>query len=388
MKKIVLVFLIIFASISLFYGCKNALNISQDFSMRWVTGKVILKGENPYQMDINNKPSEYLLSLLTNKKIQFSTQYFPSSLLITLPFSLFQFSVAVKIWLIMNILATAILLIAIYILIGSQTITVEKFICASLIFISGTPFRNTLGNGQLPLVSLALFMLSLSFMNKGKWFLSGIFLAVSLLKYNLIFPFIIVFFVLRRKWLAFFVCCSIHLLAHLSLCALMKTSPFVIFLDILKLNLKMISSAPTYDIWSFFRFLNMSLGGSIVLKYLGVIFFISMILTLFFLWIKTKHRFGQIEWLSILSVFALLSSYNRIYSAVFLVFPLMILLIISGFRIPRILICFGVGYFFFLQKIISEIRLLNHLVFLESFLGFILLSLMFYSLASIMLLKE
>jgi len=385
---VIFFFLSIASLVSVLQGVKNGLKLSQDFGARWITARVILQNENPYQMKLYDKLSDGVKELSKNKRVFFNPQYLPSSILFIFPYSLMSFNNAVKAWIITNIIASG-LLVYIISLIAKTKTTYKNYFLISLIFVCGTPFRVVLGNGQLSLVALTFFALSLYFMKTKKGVLSGLFLALSLLKYNLILPFILVFFILAKRWLPLIICSFIHCISHLWFCFLMKASPFLIVFDILKLNSKELE-VKGYGLRSFLNRLNELINFGPTFYYLMAFSFLFMFILLIILWIKRRKDLDDIGWLSFMGIFTLLLPYHRIYDFVCLIFSLFWITIFKEFKVLRLLVGIGICYFFFIQRILWKIHIRGYanLENIDSFSGFIFLCIMFYNTARLLYLKN
>jgi len=174
---VILLLLCICATVSTLQGCKNGLQSSKDFSHLWTSAKLILNGENPYDIALKKKSSKYLSNILRNKKIGFDSQYLPSSLLFILPYAILPFDVAVKLFLITNLIFTGLLFCTLFLIISPKLYSKWYYLFIVMVFLCGTPFRNTLGLGQLSIISLAFFVLALHFDDKKQWIIAGIFLS-------------------------------------------------------------------------------------------------------------------------------------------------------------------------------------------------------------------
>lgn len=390
-KLILLALLIIIALASSYYGCRNALLSSKDFVSHWATNKIILNGENPYQMSLQHSYSPYSRKLLENEKTEFiDVQYFPSARLFMIPYSLMSLDDAIKAWLISNIIFTLILLYVIYIFLRDSGITNQNFLLVSLLFLSGTPFRGTLGNGQLSIAAFSFFFLSLYFTRKENFFLGGIFLALSLVKYSLILPFILFFFIFEKKWVPIIICFLIHFISHLWVCYTIKADPISIFSDILKLNSSLVVNFSSYDTFSLLRFVGRYFNCGSLSNYLSVIFTLFLLFVVSFLWFKKRKNEIDINMLSIISVFLMLSYYHRIYDAICLIFPLFSIIMIRNCKYFRFLLLLGTCYFFFLEKVLDEMNKRSYMQIsqIQFVFGYFLLLLMFYSLFRIILFER
>jgi hypothetical protein len=365
---IVFIILSLGATVSLLQGCKNALKSSSvDFGMRYITTKLILGGENPYQMLLKKTPSEYLKRLREGNKFKYyDPYYFPSSLLPIIPYSFMSYDKAIVAWLITNIIATAMLLISVFFLINKNHtgITHRNYLLCVLLFLCGTPFRVTIGLGQFSIIVLAFFILALFAVEKNRWFLGGVLLSFSLLKYPLTLPFIFVFFILKKRWAPLIVCGIFQCITYLWMCFLIKVSPVKFFSEIFAVSLKVFQHKEgiigSSDIWLLTVRLKKIINYNVFCDYFALIVFLGIVCFIGFLWIKRRKSISRIGWLSIISVFTFFSVYHRVYDGIIFLFPLLWIIALKENNILRFFIAMGVSYYFFSQRILFEITKYTH----------------------------
>jgi hypothetical protein len=345
-----------FSILSVFQACSNALRQSQDFSSRWASAKLILHGENPYQMSLEKTSSEYSNQILKNKRVFFDPQYLPSSLLFIYPFAVLPFDLAAQLFLVANLFFAGLLIYGLFIIIKSKLDSKLDYLFVVMIFLCGTPFRTTLGLGQLSIISLTLFGLALHFDDKKQWIKAGIFLSLSLLKYHLTLPFLLFFFILEKRWRSLIVSGIIHCIAHLWLCYVIKAPVLKIFSDLWQLNKKQLL-APGVDIYSVLKRMDGVILSQESLNHIVLIVLLSVFMMTVFLWIKRKDRVDLIGRLSIAGVFALFSTYHRIYDFVSLFFPLLWIFTFQQNKELRTMIGISIFYAFIINRIMDEMSL-------------------------------
>jgi hypothetical protein len=348
------------AFLSVFQGSRNSLTLSQDFGQVWLTSRIILNGENPYEMRRVRELSKYGEKALREMGHSWYTPaYFPSSIILIFPYALFSFKVSAKAWLLTNLLSTVILLYVSFALISRIRVSKRTYFLLTMLFLCGTPFRVTLGNGQMSIVAMTFLVLSIFCENRGQRFLAGIFLSLSLLKYSVTLPFIFFFFFLKRKWVPLIYCGVIHISILLLLCGWMKTSPLSLVLTYINLTGEIVSSYSGIDVWSFFKDI-LRLANFHGMSVIGVMASSVTLISILFVCIRISKKLDSAALLSLMSMFMLFACYHRVYDYICLVFPLFWIVGLNGFVVLRILIGMGVGYFFFIQKIFSELQGYNN----------------------------
>ena len=346
------------AAISVGRGCYNALVYSQDFSMRWISARILTHGENPYQMMLQGKLSDYASELLTsNQRMNFVPDYFPSALLPVFPLCTLPFEVAAIVWLMANLLSIVVLIwIAHRFARHLEQAKPLYTVLAACLLLTGTPLRNIIGVGQLGLISMAAFMLSLVLHQQGRWIPSGVFLAISLIKYTLIGPFVFFRFLVNRAWRPLALATAIHVIVHLLICFNIDAHPIWIFFDILRLNADVLANDSLINVWMLGRHIHAVLP-LMPDKLLGCLLLVVLIAIITHLWRHTNNQRTWLAWIGLLGLMTMLSVPNKSYNNFFLFFPALWLIAEKGPWWPRGLAGASIVYFFFIQKQLLEQQL-------------------------------
>ena len=226
LKHVVLVLLAVAACISLVQGINNAIlrqGGSQD--TQWSPSRALLEHTDPYRAyrDPNGK-SPMILCQAPN--------YPASGLVFLWPYAVWEWPVAKTLWAVSNVLFTAIILFCVFRLLPVDTPCMSKLLIAML-FVTGTPWRNGVGNGQHALFTLALFLLSVVIVSRSAN-AAGIPLAVSWFKYTIAFPLTLFFARSKRLWAAILVATAIHAVLTIFAAIWVDTSPVDLLLGTLR----------------------------------------------------------------------------------------------------------------------------------------------------------
>ncbi len=167
---------------------------SGDF--QWSPSRLVLDRENPYKIYLDLVARDALRSEESPFILNQHADYPASTYVLLWPYAAFDSPVAKNLWLVSNLLLTAVFLIGIFHLSGMEVRSTRLWLI--VLFVSCTPFRAALGNGQHGFFSLAFVVLAVIFARRNR-VLSGLFLALSWLKFTLTLP-LSLFFVVRRRF--------------------------------------------------------------------------------------------------------------------------------------------------------------------------------------------
>ena len=260
------------AALSVYAGIKNAYIFSQDF--QYDAAKALLGGYDPYDYSLEGTKSPgiegleeyyaYYESIDAPQKME--ANQFPSLLYLLLPWCLFGARSARVLWLVSNLVFTAVFIGLLRVTFMKET-ELKNFAIFVLLMLSGTPWRNQLGVGQHTLFSAAFFMLAVFFSEKAeeKKYLfvpAGLFLAVSYFKYTVTVP-MAVYFIYKRRWKELVVSVIPHVILT-GVAARVLNEPFIdMIIKPLKVASKL-SSQGSIDIGAIF-------GGGIISMVITVI---------------------------------------------------------------------------------------------------------------------
>ena len=340
----------LFALISVGQGTKNALQISQDFSARWLSARLILARENPYRAQISGVVSERAQKIIReDRRLMFSNPSFPSSLLFMVPYALMPYSSASIFWLITNLLAAFWLLyVAFWYYKKQSELSWPAVFFITAFFLCSTPFRVGLGNGQASVIALALFFTAMFLCEKNHKKTACFFLALSMVKYAFVIPFLIVF-VVKKQWKIVAGCIFAHVLLHMATSYWMRASAISVFLDALKIGGQHLSVRDV-SAHSNMHALQFPLISMLAVDGIIAIFFIAVSLR------AVEEKEYPFDLLGLATVFGLVASYHRIYDYVGLLFCLLWALMIR--RQNKIFFFITMGnciYFFLLQRVLSAV---------------------------------
>ncbi len=237
------VLLALMAVISIYEGIGNGIVWSQDF--QYDATSALINGYDPYDIsmdfdedrlpDIPNLKGfyEYYDGLGTPQRME--ANQFPSLLYILTPYALIPYNAARILWLVTNILCTAVI---IWLLKKTFMSKVDDrlYPVFMMLMLAGTPWRNQLGVGQHTLFAVAFFLLAVYVSGcydagggeeklsgisdstgegvESKWLrivVSGLLLSLSYLKYTVTAP-LALYFIYKRKWKEFAVSLVPHIL--------------------------------------------------------------------------------------------------------------------------------------------------------------------------------
>ncbi len=295
-----------FVALSLAVGVKNGF---REFDFQWDPAKLLAMGDNPYRYSLENKPVPYEGFM---QKYIVANQV-PSCLLLLLPFTFLPQLLANQVWDVCNLIFTAVFLIYLYKSFFEGRPDANKFVWVALLFLSGTPLREIIGNGQHLLFSLAFFMPAYYYATKERWYVSGILLALSAFKYTTIAPLAFVF-VFRRWWRPLLMAAVLHVVATIGCGLYLHESPLVLVLQSLKVGAGLTAQG-SCDLASLMY--QIGCENTAVWANFGYVAFGVLLLVLSFM----KRRDDLLA-LSLLGVISNVMFYHRNYDFVVLVFPI------------------------------------------------------------------
>lgn len=154
-----------------------------DFSVYYYGSRIALNGGNFY---------------IKNKDMFTDFVYPPFVAIFFAPLSIFPFLLASKIWAAVSIISLIMSLILMFKIFNQKLFSWEGIILSILAFIA-FPIKFTLGMGQMNIIILTLFVLSVYLAENRKGMTSGIFLGLSIVLK--LFPALLLFyFLITRRW--------------------------------------------------------------------------------------------------------------------------------------------------------------------------------------------
>ena len=193
------------AAMSVYAGIRNAYRFSQDF--QYDAAKALMLGIDPYEVSLEGRQSpdipelreyyEYYESIDAPQRME--ANQFPSLLYLLMPYCFFGAKTARVLWLISNLVFTALIILLLKRTFMKQT-DKRLFVVFILLMLAGLPWRNQLGVGQHTLFSVMFFLLAVWLSDEKEMpVLSGLALAVSFFKYTVTVP-LAVYFIYKRRW--------------------------------------------------------------------------------------------------------------------------------------------------------------------------------------------
>ncbi|MCR5746442.1 MAG: glycosyltransferase 87 family protein [Lachnospiraceae bacterium] len=231
--------------ISVYEGIHNALLTSQDF--QYDATCALIHGYDPYDLSLDFKKEAvpdiaglnefyaYFESQGTPQKME--ANQFPSLLYILTPYALLPYAPARILWLITNLLCTAVI-IGLLKISFMRKVDDRLYPVFMMVMLAGTPWRNQLGVGQHTIFAVAFFLLAVFVAFEGdttvieyagrntavdegaaekpknktlRMILSGLLLSLSYLKYTVTAP-MAFYFIYKRKWKEFVISLVPHII--------------------------------------------------------------------------------------------------------------------------------------------------------------------------------
>jgi hypothetical protein len=207
--SVVVVILTVFAAVSVGQGFLNAVRNSQD--LQWSPVSLLAGGTNPYTVALQANHSTALLLYQV-------PPYLHILYTVILPLAFLKFRTAATCWAVLGI-GLAVLVV----LLIAKRCRLDRLQTAILLllFLCGTPFRNTIGNGQTSLV--LLFFLAVSWYQRDRA-RSGVALAIASAKYSFV-PAVWLWLALERRYNSLLVSIATLVFGWLAFSALAHSSP-------------------------------------------------------------------------------------------------------------------------------------------------------------------
>lgn len=304
LKVVTLVFCAAIAALSIFVGMKIALTTYGDF--HWESARLLLEGLDPYKFQFEGR---------TYDGVSVDATQAPSAVIWLAPWGLLPRLLANKIWALSNLVFTVVFFVFLWRsfrpFVGGYAYSL--IIC---IVISGVSWRVLIANGQHLMFSLAYWMAAYwAAKSDCKW-LSGVLMAVGLMKYTATVPLALIF-LCRKEWLAMVVCASIHIVLSMLIGWHVGEDPIVMILESVRVA-GCLTAAGDADIAS----VALSLGSLSVKEWAlaGYVFYGLICLAACFM-----KGHDDLLRISVFAVLANVMFYHRVYDFVSLVFPLVLM---------------------------------------------------------------
>jgi len=273
--------------------------------------------------------------------------YPPSIICMLVPLSFLSFSMAKTVWMLLNFLCTGLILRLLYLFVSEKeqgTISPHLFIISAALFLSSTPWRVAIANGQFTLIALAATLFAIFLSEKNKHILAGIILSVAMIKYPVTL-FIPLLFLLRGKWLSVCIMAGIHISLTIAAGYWVSVNPIKLIWQSVIANSGNVNLG-TADLGIF-------LGHAPVLYACSALIFIALFLNYS---IQRRHE-PMIDMVSVTFLMTLLLMYHRIYDFSVLIIPLLLCKKEPSYPYLRYLWIGFIAHLFFLERISSAIQI-------------------------------
>ncbi|MCR5107564.1 MAG: DUF2029 domain-containing protein [Lachnospiraceae bacterium] len=297
-KNLILLILAALAALSVFQGCRNAIEWSQDF--QWDAAKVFMMRIDPYEESLS--PSGILDTFgYEEYYLQMEANQFPSLLMLLAPFTLLSPLSARYTWLAFNLLFTVgiIILLRKTFLKSADPFIFRFFV---LFMLAGTPYRNQLGVGQHTLFAFFFFLLAVYCLEiKGLrgFLLTSLSLFICYFKYTLTVP-LAIYFIYRRKYKEVGVSVLFHLILTIFSALWLGDSFINMIIKPLKVSSALLAEGGI-DLGAIFK-------GSLIAYILAFVILIALLLYA----VRLKEGYDGVL-ISVLTLFSLVITYHRTY---------------------------------------------------------------------------
>ena len=304
-RLVLLAVLATMATGSVVGGLINALEYSH--SLQWHEARLLLGGFNPYALHLEGADTAALTgSPDTNEPVQLL-----SVLLMFVPLALLELETAMRVWLAVNLAATAAFLALSVKLFSPGRVSAYAVAVLALLLLASTPWRVTLGISQHGLVAMVFFLVAFSFFEKRRLVAAGLFASLALFKYTLVLPF---FALLLYRWRDAFLVIAPAVAVHVALTLLAGAMTGVDPLVLLRQSLKVagtISATGTFDFFAFFAWTAPGAGTALPIACSVAVIAATLMLA--------RERL-ELRGMAILSIVSIIIVYHRIYDAFVLIF--------------------------------------------------------------------
>ncbi|MBO4373675.1 MAG: DUF2029 domain-containing protein [Lachnospiraceae bacterium] len=296
---------------SLFAGIKNGARYSQDF--QYDAAKALASGTDPYDCSLSGKRSPmipglndyyaYYESIGAPQRME--ANQFPSLLYLLLPYTFFEASEARILWLISNLIFTAVIMVLLKLTFLKETED-RFFAIYMLLMIAGLPWRNQIGVGQHTLFSAAFFLLAVYLsVEKERPGPAALALSISYFKYTLTVP-MAVYFIYKKKWKELVLSIPLHIAGTAAAAYILHESFFDMIIKPLRVAASL-SSSGSIDLGAL-------MGGGI----LSVI--VSVLIMIFLMIFALMCPEGEDNIvISVCILWGLVMTYHRLYDFFILV---------------------------------------------------------------------
>ncbi|MEM7129378.1 MAG: glycosyltransferase family 87 protein [Chloroflexota bacterium] len=292
------------------YGNTSLSDGSIDF--QWSPSRVLLQGTDPFKLFLELDAQGLSKSPESPFILAQRASYPASSLIFLWPYAFFEWSVAKILWLITNLLSGIAIIIGVIRLAKLQS--QEQIFWLAALFVTGLPFRHTIGNGQHGLFCLAFFIWAVIWAERNRM-VAGLLLAISWVKYTITMPLALFFLTSRRRFSVLIITGLIHVGLTLFASFWVSSSVVDILLDPLRVASTNNQGVGDLDLFSVVERLGYSTAGwPVVLSLL--VFLATVVVAL------RTQTYNDFLLLVVLSLVVYILPRHKQYDLVVLVLPL------------------------------------------------------------------
>ncbi len=302
---VVICILTLMAIVSVIQGVRNAAVFSQDF--QWDAAKVLALRINPYDESLN--PSGILDKYGFDKYyLQMEANQFPSLLMILFPFTVIEPLMARYVWIVLNLLMTAGIIVLLRKTFLQKT-DFREYAVLMLLMIAGTPYRNQIGVGQHTIFAFFFFLLAVCISEKSEKeteerspqtiIATALCLFICYFKYTLTVP-LCIYFIYKKRYLEIAISVVMHVILTIVSAVWLNESFIMMIIKPLKVS-SALSAEGGIDFGVLFQ-------GSFI-SYLAALL---VMLMLFVTALMLKDSYDN-RLMSILVLWSLIITYHRTY---------------------------------------------------------------------------
>ena len=295
------------ATASVVAGVVNALEGSHD--LPWHEARLLASGANPYAHYLEGAGG----APRTGDPDTSEPVQLPSVLMLFAPLGLVELATAQRVWLALNIAATAAFLVLAVRLFAGRLSAHAAGVLA-LLFLASTPLRVTVGNNQYGLVAMAFLLGAFALLERRRPVAAGLLGGLALLKYTLVLPFFALFLHRPRHGaLAIALALAVHVALTLLAGVVTGTDPLLL----VRQSLEIAGAITTLGYFDFFAFFAWAAPGA------GPALPAGCALAVIGATVALARRRPDLRYLAILSLVAIVIVYHKIYDAFVLFFLLL-----------------------------------------------------------------
>jgi len=324
-KSILIILLAVYALPVAYYILFGTLGShgATDFHQFWYAGQFILMGQDPYQAYFSG------VSLpMRQPGLESGHSNTPLLQLVLSTLSIFPWSVAKIVWLVLNLLLVALSFWLVVDKLPFPLVSLDRQtkVLIFLLFFDLSPTRIAIENGQTTLLVFVL-MLAAVLLAKRSWGWSGFLLGLALSKYSVSLP-VVLFLLYHRNFRVLVTALLTQFFGFVGLSILSGTPILLVFGEYIQLFISLIDQ-PGIHLANLVPGTRYDLLPSAVMS----IVLAALLYLWLFRWKPSSHvdeRVLDFHLLTILALWSLLVAYHRLYDAVVII--LLIVLVFKSFQ--------------------------------------------------------